>query len=66
MIDNELPTECPSCTVPHAVLDQFLFQSGTADAHVRWVCVACGEGDGRVVPPESVFKPDDVHAYRIS
>ncbi len=66
MLDEELPTACPSCTDAPAALDRFLFQSGTVDAHVRWVCVACGAGDGRMVPPEFVFEPGKLNAYRIS
>lgn len=49
MLDEELPTACPSCTDAPAALDRFLFQSGTVDAHVRWVCVAADIASSRQV-----------------
>lgn len=66
MVENELPTTCDSYTKPGAVLERFRFQAGTIDAHERWNCVTCGQGDGCAVPTEFTFQPDDLNAYRIS
>jgi hypothetical protein len=61
-----IPDFCPSCSDGRQPYQRFLFDRGTADAHVVWECDHCGDSGTRVVSPEFVFARTDPHSFNIS